>query len=72
MNMLWDSTASALVEITKCAVNGTNEVWILPPNDTDHVSSEENEQDAEMGVLKFPAKLLPKWKPEQNLFAHKG
>ncbi len=41
MNMLWDSTASALVEITECALNGINEVWILPPHEADHVSSEE-------------------------------
>lgn len=41
MNMLWDSTASALFEITECASNGITEVWILPPHETDHVSNKE-------------------------------
>lgn len=41
MNMLWDSSASVLVEITECGLNGINEVWILPPHEAGHVSSEE-------------------------------
>jgi len=48
MNMLWDSAASALVEITKCALYGINEVWILPPHEAAHVTSEGNEQYSEM------------------------
>lgn len=70
MNMLWDSTASALVEITECGLNGINEVWILPPQSRPCIKRG-NEQYVEIGVLRFPAQLLPKWEGKQNLCAHK-
>lgn len=41
MNVVWDATACALVEITKCALSGINEVWVSAPHEAEHVSNKE-------------------------------